>query len=136
MKDNKILGAVLWALGLALSLLFLFFVPKEQTGAVRAIIICTVVVYLLHLALWMLLQNGKLDFHSLPALTLSVLFLLVQMVRAVVVVFAAAAISTKTAFLVNIVLIIIQAFVIVLALISRNNIESVSKRQKNNHVEL
>lgn len=136
MKNNKILGAVLWALGLALSLLFLFFVPKEQTGAVRAIIICTVVVYLLHLVLWVLLQNGRLDFHNLPALILSVLFLLVQMVWAVVVAFAAETISTKTAVSVNIVLIIIQAFVIVLALISRNHIESVSKRQKNNHVEL
>ena len=62
MNNNKILGMIIWILGLSLGLLFLFFVPKEQTGTVKAIIICTVVIYLLHLALWTLLQRKNLIF--------------------------------------------------------------------------
>ena len=135
-NNNKILGMIIWILGLSLGLLFLFFVPKEQTGTVKAIIICTVVIYLLHLALWTLLQRKKLDFHNLSALTLSVFFLLVQTVWAVVVAFAVTTISTKTSALVNVFLIIVQALIIVLALISKNHIENVSNRQKDHHVEL
>lgn len=86
--------------------------------------------------LWRLLQKEKLDFHNLPALTLSVFFLLVQTVWAVVVACAATIISAKTGILVNALLIIIQALVIVLALISKKHIESVSNRQKDHHVEL
>lgn len=136
MKENKILGVTVWTLGLALSMLLLIFIPKERTGTVWAVIICTVVVYLLHLVLWGLLQKKKLDFHNLPALTLSVFFLLVQTVWVVVVACAATTISSKTGVLVNVLLIIVQALVIVLALISRNHIESVSNRQKDHHVEL
>lgn len=136
MKENKILGVTVWALGLVLSILLLIFIPKERTGTVWAVIVCTVVVYLLHLMLWRLLQKEKLDFHNLPALTLSVFFLLVQTVWAVVVACAATIISAKTGILVNALLIIIQALVIVLALISKKHIESVSNRQKDHHVEL
>lgn len=136
MKGNKILGFTTWVLGLALGLIFLFFIPQERTETVWAIIICTAVVYLLHLMLWGLLQKGKLDFHNLPALTLSVIFLLVQTVWAIIVAFAATAIPIRTAILVNVVILIIQAFVIVLALISKNHIENMSSRQKDHHVEL
>lgn len=52
MKENKILGIVAWALGLVLSMLLLIFISKERTGTVWAVIICTVVVYLLHLVLF------------------------------------------------------------------------------------
>jgi dolichyl-phosphate-mannose--protein O-mannosyl transferase len=135
-NNNKILGATVWILGLSLGLLFLFFVPKEQTGTVKAIIICTVVVYLLHLALWTLLQRKKLNFHNLPALTLSVFFLLVQTVWAVVVAFMATTISTKTGLFINVLLVIIQVLGIMLALISKNHIKGMSNRQKDHHVEL
>jgi len=135
-KSNKISGFTVWALGLALGLIFLFLIPQEQTETVWVIIICTVVVYLLHLILWILLQKGRLDFYNLPALTLSVIFLLVQTVWAIIVAFAATAISIRTAILVNVVILIIQTFVIVLALISKSHIESVSRRQKDRHVEL
>lgn len=136
MKENKILGIVAWALGLVLSMLLLIFISKERTGTVWAVIICTVMVYLLHLVLWGLLQKKKLDFHNLPVLILSVFFLLVQTVWAVVVAFAVTTISTKTSALVNVFLIIVQALIIVLALISKNHIENVSNRQKDHHVEL
>lgn len=136
MKENKILGFTVWALGLVLSMLFLILIPKERTGTVWAVIVCTVVVYLLHLMLWRLLQKKKLDFHNLPALTLSVFFLLVQTVWAAVVACAATTISAKMGVLLNVLLIIVQALVIVLALISKNHIESVGNRQKDHHVEL
>jgi len=135
-NNNKILGMIIWILGLSLGLLFLFFVPKEQTGTVKAIIICTVVIYLLHLALWTLLQRKKLDFHNLSALTLSVFFLLVQTVWAVIVAFMAKTISTKAGIFINALLIIIQVLCIMLALISKNHIMGVSNRQKDHHIEL
>lgn len=136
MKNNRILGIVAWTLGLVLSMFFLIFIPKEWTGTACAVTICTVVVYLLHLILWMLLQKGKLDFHNLSALSVSVFFLLVQTVWAVVAAFASEAISTKTSVVVSVLLIIAQALIVVLALVSKNHIESVSSRQKDHHVEL
>jgi len=135
-KNNKILGITAWALGLALSLLLLFLIPKDLNGTVWAIIVCTVLVYLLHLALWLALQKGNVDFHNMPALTLSVFSLIAQTTWAVIVAFAATAIPTKIAILINALLIIVQVFAIVLALISKNHIENVSKRQKDHHVEL
>lgn len=136
MKNNRILSLAAWVLGLAFSLLLIFLVPKDLTGAIYAVAGCTVLVYLLHLALWLTLQKGKVKFYNLPPLVLSVSSLLVQTIWSIIVVFAAEVISIKTAILVNVLLIIIQAFVIVLAFVSKNHIESVNKRQKNHHVEL
>lgn len=136
MKNNRILGVVVWGLGLALSLLLLLLIPKEWTGTVWVVAICTILVYLLHLALWLILQKGNLNFHNLPSLTLSIFFLLVQTVWAIIVAFVVASISTKTAILVNVLLMIIQVFVIVLALISKNYFESINYRQKNHHTKL
>lgn len=136
MKNNRIWGVVAWVLGLAISLFLLFLIPRNLTGVIYAVAVCTTLVYLLHLALWLTLQKGKLDFHNVPSLTLSIFFLLVQTVWAIFVAFAAAHISTKTTVLVNVLLIIVQAFAIVLSLISKNHVESVSKRQKDHHVEL
>lgn len=136
MKNNKILGLIAWALGLVFSLLLIFLVPKSPTGATYAVAVCTVLVYLFHLALWLALQKGKVEFHNLPPLILSVCSLLVQTIWAIIVAFAAEVTSIKTAILVNVLLIIIQAFGIVLAFVSKNHIESVNKRQKNHHVEL
>ena len=136
MKNNKILGLVVWALGLAFSLFLILLVPNDLTGAIYAVAVCTVLVYLLHLTLWLALQKGKVEFQNLPSLTLSVFFLLVQTIWAIIVAFASAVISVKMVVLVEILLIVIQVFAIVLALISKNHIERVSKRQKNHHMEL
>lgn len=136
MKNNKILGLVAWALGLAFSLFLIFFIPNDLTGAIYAVAVCTVLVYLFHLTLWLALQKGKVEFQNLPSLTLSVFFLLVQTIWAIIVAFAVAVISVKMVVMVNILLIIIQAFAIVLALVSKNHIESVDSRQKDHHVKL
>jgi len=72
----------------------------------------------------------------LSALTLSVFFLLVQTVWAVIVAFMAKTISTKAGIFINALLIIIQVLCIMLALISKNHIMGVSNRQKDHHIEL
>lgn len=136
MKNNKILGFVAWALGLALSLFLIFLVPKDLTRTIYAVAVCTVLVYLFHLTLWMVLQKGKVEFNNLPSLTLSILSLMVQTIWAIIVAFAVAVISVKMVLLINILLIVIQAFAIVLALVSKNRIESVGSRQKDHHVKL
>lgn len=136
MKNNKILGLVAWALGLALSLFLIFLVPKDLTRTIYAVAVCTVLVYLFHLTLWMVLQKGKVEFNNLPSLTLSILSLMVQTIWAIIVAFAVAVISVKMVLLINILLIVIQAFAIVLALVSKNHIESVGSRQKDHHVKL
>ena len=120
MKNNKILGLIAWVLGLTFSLLLIFFVPKNLTESTYAVSVCTVLVYLLHLTLWLALQKGKVA----------------QSIWAIIVSFASAVISAKTAILVSVLLIIIQVFVIVLAIVSKNHIESVNKRQKDHHIEL
>lgn len=79
------------------------------------------VVYLLHLVFWGLLQKKALVFHNLSALTLSALFLLIQMVWTVIMAFEAATISIITAVLVNILLVIIHVLAIVLALIPNDH---------------
>lgn len=136
LKNNKTLGLTAWALGLVLNLAFLFFIPKEQTVAVTAVMIFTVVVYLLNLVLWGRLQKGKLDFYNMPALTLSVLFLVAHGVWGLIVSFAAAKISTKTAVFISILLIVLQGLGAVMALIAKNHAQSVNKRQKDHHTEL
>ena len=136
MKNNKIHGLVAWALGLAFSLFLILLVPNDLTGAIYAVAVCTTLVYLLHLTLWLALQKGKLEFPNLPSLTFSVFFLLVQTIWAIIAAFAVAVISVKMVVLVNILLIVIQVFVIVLALISKNHIENVGSRQKDHHTEL
>ncbi len=137
MKNNKKLGLIVWILGLSFSLILIFLVSKDLTGATYAAAVCTVVVYLLHLSLWVVLQKekGKL-FYNLPSLTLSVFSLVVQTTWAIIVAFAETNISVKKVIGVNILLLIIQAIAIVLTLVSKNYIESVDKRQKNHHIEL
>lgn len=136
MRNNKVLGIVLWAAGLAIALLFLAFVSQEWNGTVWAVAVCTVLTYIGHLALWLVLQKGKLDFRNLPALTISVAFLLLQTLWAVVVSFTAWVIPVKIALLGNVLFVIAQVVTVTMALMGKNHIETVDKRQKDHHTEV
>ena len=138
MKNNKLLGIVLWFLALAAVHLIVFLVARELTAALWISYGFTIFAFVSQLALWLAAwkkpMNGKSQFLHTPVLIYSLFYLLGQTMLCLI--FAFVHISLKTAVLVNSLVLIAFLALMVLSLIGKNHIERVDQRQKNHHIEL
>lgn len=139
MKNNKLLGVVLWLLGLIVAHLTIFCLPKSYTAAVWITYGFTLFAFLSQLALWLYIWREPIEadgrFLHTPVLTLSVGYMLLQLVPCLVFTLWSAA-SPKIVVLANALLLIAMWALLVLAMIGKSHIQRVDSRQKNHHVEL
>lgn len=139
MKNNKILGILLWAIGLIVVHLVSFLIPKNYTSAVWVTYGFALFAFMSQLILWLVIWHKPLEakerFSFTPGLTLSVAYMILQLVLCIVFALWSAA-PVKIVALLNALLLIAALVLTALALIAKNHIERVDNRQKNHHVEL
>lgn len=138
MKNNKLLGVVLWVIGLLLTHLIIFIIPDKYTAAIWITYGFTLFAFISQLILWLWIWRKELtaseQFLYMPVLTISVAYLLLQFVAGLFFVFVS--VSAKIAFLINALIVILIATAVVVSLIAKNAIVRVDRRQKDHHKEL
>lgn len=138
MRNNKFLGIALWVIGFLTAHLIIFIIPNSDTAKMWTAYGFTIFAFLSQLALWLWVwhkeNSASEKFLYTPALTISVAYLLLQLL--VDLIFALVLISVKIVIIVNVVLAIAIATLLVLSLIAKNPIQRVDSRQKNHHREL
>ena len=138
MKNNKLLGVVLWFLALAAVHLIVFLAARELTAALWISYGFTMFAFVSQLVLWLVVwkkpMDGRHQFLHTPVLSYSLRYLIAQTVLCLI--FAFVRVSVKTAVLVNGLVLIAFFALMVLSLIGKNHIERVDRRQKDHHIEL
>lgn len=138
MRNNKILGVLLWVIALLAVHLVIFVIPDAYTMAVWVTYGFTLFAFLSQLILWIWIWRKEVSaveqFLHTPTLTVSVAYLALQFVLDLL--FAVIPASVKVTILANAVLAIILGSMLVGSLITKNSIQRLDKRQKNHHVEL
>jgi len=138
MKNNKTLGIVIWMAGLVTVHLIVIFIPQQFSASLWITYGFTIFAFISQLALWLYLWRAGLGAHEqflhFSALTISVLYLLVQILACVI--FALVGMSVRVAILINALLLIVVVAALAMALISKNAILRLDSRQKNHHIEL
>ena len=98
----------------------------------------TLFVFISQLVLWLYVWrkplNANENFLHMPLFTLSLRYMLLQVVPCLLFAFWQAA--TQIAALVNAVLTVVMWVLLILAMIARNHIENMDSRQKNHYREL
>lgn len=138
MKNNKILGMLLWAIGLLAAHLIIFVVPDSYTTTIWITYGFTIFTFLSQLVLWLWIWHNEISapeqFLHTPVLTISVVYLLLQLVADLI--FAMVMVSVKITVLFNMLLAIVVGVMLILSLIAKNSIERIDKRQRNRRIEL
>lgn len=139
MKNNKILGVMLWAIGLLIAHLIIFCIPQNYTTVVWVTYGFTLFAFLSQLGLWLGIWRKSLEpkevFIYTPVFMFSIGYMLLQLVLCVAFALWSTA-SIKIGFLVNALLLIAVWTLSVLSLIAKNHITRVDSRQKDHHKEL
>lgn len=138
MNNNKLLGIIVWALGLVLGHVFLFVLSAVPTGAVIVTCVFTWLAFISQLVLWLVVWNKPLShsaqFYQTPIFLLSGVYLLGQLMLCLI--FALVKASVRAALLTNIIWMLLLVALLALTMISRNFSQRVDVRQKNHHKEL
>jgi len=138
MRSNKLLGTVLWGVGLLLAHLIIFIVPDDYGVTTWITYGFTIFAFLSQLALWLSIWHKKVSapeqFLYMPTLLISVIYLLLQLVLDLAFVLIDA--PAKIAILVNALLVIVMVVMLVLSLVARNTIQKMDQRQEKRRIEL
>lgn len=137
-KNNKLLGILLWLIGFAVECTLLFCIAREYTASVWVTFGFTAFVFISQLGIWLYswrnpLSAGERFLHT-PLFTLSVWYMVLQAVPCLV--FGIWQCPTKIAVLVNTALSIVIWVMMILSMLAKNNIEKVESRQKDHHISL
>lgn len=136
---NKVLGTIVWAIGLAMSLFILFFFTPVY-GAVTWITLgFTLVAFISQLILWFVewqQVSRKLQFLIYPILIISVIYLLIQLGFCFLFSFASPIFSAGITVMINLFLCLLMWLILIMVIIARNVIKKAEGRQKDHHIEL
>lgn len=140
MSKNKKIGIVVWALGLVLSLVILFCIENGQTPTFWITLAFVCVAFISALAFQLMEWNKKnaIDeqFLKLPAITVSLIYIIVQIPICIIFALGSGAIPSKVAILVNAVVLVIAWIVALSGLAGNDHIQKINRRQKEHHKEL
>lgn len=138
MKNNKLLGTALWAIGLAVECLLLLCLAKTYTAAVWVTLGFTGFVFISQLAIWLYVWRGSLNaneqFLHMPLFTISIWYMILQAAPCLLFAFWPA--PAQIAVLVNAAISVVMWVLLILSMIARNHAEKVDSRQKNHYREL
>lgn len=140
MKKNKKIGIAVWTIGLLLSMAILFCLEKGQTATfwitVAFVCIAFISVLIFQLQVWKKIGSPDERFLHLPAITISIIYITVQIPVCMIFALGSGVIPYKIAILVNAALLIIAWILALSALAGNDYIQNVNGRQKDNHIEL
>lgn len=130
MKNNKLLGIVLWAVFFVAAHLILFLIPNVYSVAIWVCYAFTLWAFGSQLILWLALWKGKPNasqrFLNLPALFISIVYLLAQLITDIV--FACFTAATKASIFVNALVCIVMTVLLLAALIAKNAISHLDEK--------
>lgn len=138
--SKKMIGAIIWFLGLALSVFLLMVIPDSYSSSIWVTLVFDIIAFVSQLILWLTLFKEKVDaqgiFYRTPAMTLSMIYLAVQFVICIIMGFVGNSISFKVSLIVNFVVCILMWIFILMLGLARCHAQRVDSRQKDYHVEL
>lgn len=138
--SKKIIGAIIWFLGFALSVFLLMIIPDSYSSSIWVTLVFDIIAFISQLILWLTLFKGKVDaqgtFYRTPAMTLSMIYIAVQFVICVIMGFAGKTISFKASLIVNFVVCIFIWILILMLGLARDHAQRIDSRQKNHYTEL
>ena len=138
MKNSKLIGSMLWLIGLAAECGLPLFLAKSYSTALWVTFGFTLFVFISQLALWSYIWrdplSGKDSFFHMPLFVLSILYMLLQAVPCIV--FALWQAPAKIAVLVNVVLTAVMWILLLTAMLAKNHIASMDSKQKDHHKAL
>ena len=140
MGRSRKLAIVVWALAFALSIFLLFILPKHLSNSIYLTLLFDAIAFVSTLALWFALFKSnniaKELFHVSPAITVSVVYLVIQFIICIVEGLLADSISFRMSLILNVVVMVVMWILILSTLMIRNHVQRVDSRQKDHHVEL
>ncbi len=138
MKNNRLLGIVLWGVGLAVECLLLLCLARTYPAAVWVTFGFTLFVFLSQLVLWLSVWRKPLtaedNFLHMPLFTLSLRYMILQAIPCLL--FAFWQTAAQIAVLVNAAISVVMWVLLILSMIAKGHIEKVDGRQKNHRVKL
>lgn len=138
MKQNKVLGILLWLVGIVLAHLIVFLLPQEMEKAEWITYGFTLIAFFSQLILWFAAWREKpspeQQFLQTPLLFYSVCYIAGQIILCVI--FALVSTSGKIAVIVNAIFLASMCLLFVFSLIGRNHVDRIDQRQKNHHTKL
>ena len=107
MSRNRKLGIVIWAIVFALSVFLTLIIPAHYSSNLFAVLIFDVIAFISVLILWInLLKNAKTlgdTFYDSPAMTVSTIYLVIQLILCITVGLMVDTISFKMTLILNVV---------------------------------
>ena len=140
MSRNRKLGIVIWASAFALSVFLTLIIPVHYSSNIFAVLPFDVIAFISVLILWINLfrnTNAPDDtFYNSPAMTVSIVYLVLQTILCILNGVLVDVISFKMALILNVVLMGVVWFLILSTIITKGHSQHIDSRQKNHHVEL
>lgn len=140
MNRNRKLGIVIWAIAFALSVFLTLIIPAHYSSNIFAVLTFDVIAFISVLILWInLFKNAKMPddtFYNSPAMTVSTIYLVIQLILCIVVGLTVDTITFKITLILNVVLMAVVWFLILSTIITKDHAQRVDSRQKDHHVEL
>ena len=140
MNKSRTVGIVIWAIAFFLSVFLLFIVPNHISSGIYLTLVFDIVAFISCLVLWIVIFRGdktpKQAFYVSPTITVSIIYLLIQLVICIAEGLLVDKISLRGSLILNFITMAIMWFLILSTIIAKNHAQRVDSRQKDHHVEL
>jgi hypothetical protein len=134
---KKYYGLIIWGLLLALTLFLALIIPKTYTAQIWAVVVFDIIAFVSQFVIWFeKVKSQEKTFYRYPAMVISTIYLVLQLIISTVVAVVNDAISFKAVLIINFLLLVIMWVLILSSRMARDKIESLDSRQKNHHIEL
>lgn len=134
---KKYYGLIIWGLLLALTLFLALIIPKTYTSQIWAVVVFDIIAFVSQFVIWFeKVKSQEKTFYRYPAMVISTIYLVLQLIISTVVAVVNDAISFKAVLIINFLLLVIMWVLILSSRMARDKIESLDSRQKNHHIEL
>ena len=140
MIKNKWALICAWFITFALSVFLILIIPDQYTSVIIAVLIFDCIAFISQLILWLQSSKGNQSaegiFQNAPVFVVSCAYLAIECVFNVICAALPNALPFKTVLIVNVCILAVAWIVIAALYGTKNHIQRVGSRQKNNHVEL
>lgn len=140
MNRNNKLGIAAWILGLALANVLLFCLSREMTPTLWVtfgfVWLAFLSVLIFQLLVWKQTTDSDTKVLHITALSVSYIYIVIQIPICVVFAIGSGVIPWKAALLIHAVLMILAWLVIIGSLTGNDHVQKVNERQKHHHIEL
>lgn len=134
---KKYYGFVIWALLMGLTLFLTLTIPKTYSPQIWSAVIFDVLAFVLLLIIGGINKKSKKEvFYKIPLMYIGGIYVIAQVVISIVVAVINTILPMRVLLIIEVIILIVSWIVIMLLIMSKDEIEELDKRQKDHHVEL